>query len=253
VVDRAPAVLTTETLRLRLAALVPLAVALGVYYGIVETLDEVSTWQAIVLLTFAVIPAVFAIVYLALPLRRLPFLLVYGAACGVLAVGLELADLGAPANFAKLVAVALVGFWFLQFFERLSWVVLVAALVPWVDIFSVFRGPTKEIIENREEVFTALSIAFPVPGGGAARLGLPDVLFFSLFLAAADRFGLRVGWTWLAMALSFGATMALATGFDLYGLPALPLLAVGFLAPNADLIWQQLRRDREEARAADDG
>jgi hypothetical protein len=230
---------------------VPLAIALGVYYGIVESLGSISTWWGIALLGFGVVPAVFALVYLALPLRRLRGVLVLGAACALIALGLELADLAAAANFAKLMAVALVGFWFLLFFERLSWVVLVAALIPWVDIFSVFRGPTKEIIENREEVFTALSIAFPVPGGGAARLGLPDVLFFSLFLAAADRFGLRVGWTWLAMTASFGVTMALATGVDVYGLPALPLLAVGFLAPNADLIWRQLRADREEERAAE--
>jgi hypothetical protein len=35
--------------------------------------------------------------------------------------------------------------------------------------------------------------------------------------------------------------MALATELDVYGLPALPLLALGFLAPNADLLWHQLR------------
>src|SRR5262249_11732439 len=63
---------------------------------------------------------------------------------------------------------------------------------------------------------------------------------------------LRVGWTWLAMTLSFGATLALATGFESLGLPALPLLAVGFLGPNLDLIWRQVRADRAEARSAAD-
>jgi hypothetical protein len=43
------------------------------------------------------------------------------------------------------------------------------------------------------------------------------------------------------MTLSFGATLALAVGFDISGLPALPLLALGFLAPNADLLWRKLR------------
>jgi hypothetical protein len=249
-VDRTPAVLSQGTLAPRVAAVVPLAVVLGVYYGIAGSLDSIGTWWAIALLSFGVIPAVFAPVYLALPLRRLAALPFLALACGGIALLLELVDLGAAANFAKLAGMAFLGFWFLVFFERVSWVVLVAVLIPWVDIFSVFRGPTKEIIENREEVFTALSIGFPVPGGGAARLGLPDILFFSLFLAAADRFGLRVGWTWVAMTLSFGATMALATGLDVYGLPALPFLAVGFLAPNVDLIWRQLRADRQEARAA---
>jgi hypothetical protein len=46
------------------------------------------------------------------------------------------------------------------------------------------------------------------------------------------------------MTLSFGGTMALAVAFDINGLPALPLLALGFLAPNVDLIWKRLRADR---------
>ena len=43
------------------------------------------------------------------------------------------------------------------------------------------------------------------------------------------------------MALSFGATIALAQWWDLSGLPALPLLALGFLAPNVDLLWRAIR------------
>jgi hypothetical protein len=118
-------------------------------------------------------------------------------------------------------------------------VLLVAVLVIPVDAFSVARGPTKEIVENQPQVFNALSVSFPLPGQhSSAQLGLPDILFFSLFLAAAARFGLRVGWTWLAMALSFGTTLALAVGFDVAGLPALPLLSAAFLLVNADLIWR---------------
>jgi hypothetical protein len=43
------------------------------------------------------------------------------------------------------------------------------------------------------------------------------------------------------MALSFGATLALAVAFEISGLPALPLLSVAFVLANADLIWKQLR------------
>ena len=88
----------------------------------------------------------------------------------------------------------LLAFWFLTFFERLSWVALVAVLIPFIDAFSVWRGPTHHIVTQRREVFTTLSFAFPVPGENAsANLGLPDLLFFALFLAAAVRwFGLRV-------------------------------------------------------------
>jgi hypothetical protein len=35
--------------------------------------------------------------------------------------------------------------------------------------------------------------------------------------------------------------MALAIWLDVDGLPALPLLSVGFLLPNADLLWRAVR------------
>src|SRR5581483_8648363 len=91
------------------------------------------------------------------------------------------------ANFCKFGAVTLAGWIFLWAFEALSWVVMVALVIPWVDAYSVWRGPTQQITENHPHVFTSLSIAFVAPGGNAARLGLPDVLFFSVFLGAAAR------------------------------------------------------------------
>ena len=64
----------------------------------------------------------------------------------------------------------------------------------------------------------------------------------ALFVAAADRFGLRPFWTWLTMTALIGCTLSLAVATDVGGLPALPAIAIGFLLPNADLIWHALRR-----------
>jgi hypothetical protein len=95
-------------------------------------------------------------------------------------------------------------------------------------------------------VFSALSIAFLPPGGGVAALGLPDVMFFALFLGASVRFGLRPGITWLSMCAMLGATTALTTVWAVNGgLPALPGIALGFILPNADLIWRQVARRRQ--------
>jgi hypothetical protein len=213
-----------------------------VYYAISEDLPELSDWGDVVVLSFLLIPATFALVYLVLPLWNAQGLLPLSLALVVLAVVLSAADLDAAANFVKLFAVTGLGFWFLSYFENISWVLIVAALVPAIDAVSVWRGPTRHIVEEREEVFSALSIAFPLPGEQAsANLGLPDVLFFALFLAAAVRFGLRPFWTALGMTLSFGATLALAVEFEVAGLPALPGLCIEFLAVNADLIWAGLR------------
>jgi hypothetical protein len=127
--------------------------------------------------------------------------------------------------------------------------VIVAAVIPVVDAISVWRGPTRHIVEERPEVFGALSFTFPVPGTGAFQLGLPDLLFFAIFLAAAQRWHLRVLVTWVLLVASFGVTMALAIytdPFGIGGLPALPLLCLAFLGGNADLIWRRLRVERGE-------
>ena len=123
---------------------------------------------------------------------------------------------------------------------------LVAAIIPWVDAISVWRGPTDYVVEERPSLFENVSIAFRVPGeDGTANLGPPDILFFALFLAAADRFHLRIGWTWLAMTGLLGATLVLVATTDIAGLPALPAVCIGFLLPNADLLWRELRPSRE--------
>jgi hypothetical protein len=228
----------------RLAGALVVLVVLAVYYGISQSLPGLPEWGDVAFLALGLMPLTLLLVFLALPLSSsAPRDLAIAAASFVaLAVILELADLDIAANFVKIAAVVSVAWWFLGFFEALSWVLLVALLIIPVDSFSVARGPTKEIVENQPQVFDALSIAFPLPGQhSSAQLGLPDFLFFSLFLGAAQRFGLRVGWTWLTMALSFGATLALAVAFDVAGLPALPLLSVAFILTNADLIWRAYR------------
>jgi hypothetical protein len=187
-------------------------------------------------------PLTFALVYLVLPFRTARGLPLVAVALAVLAVALQLAGLDSAADFAKVFAVSFLAWWFLTVFEEVSWVVIVACVIPWVDAYSVWRGPTKHIVEHERGLFDNLSIAFPTMGQTtASHLGLPDVLFFALFLGAAVRFGLRVGWTWIGMALSFGVTVACAVWWNLDGLPALPALSLGFLLPNADLLWRALR------------
>jgi hypothetical protein len=232
----------TASLLSRAAALVALSVALGAYYVWADSLPITDLWTQVFFLWFLVIPAVFGLVYLVLPLWRMPWLLKAGIGVAVLAVALSIIGLDVLANFAKLGAVTLLAWWFLSFFETSAWVATVAVIIPWVDALSVWRGPTKQIVTHKRELFTTFSFAFPVPGeDDTAQLGLPDLLFFALFLGAAIRWGLRVRLTWLAMTLSFGATLALTVAFDIGGLPALPLLSLGFLAPNADILWRKLR------------
>ena len=229
----------------RAAAVLGILAALAVYYAVSESLFELSTWGDVAMVGLVLMPALFALTWLALPLWRAAPPAVLGGlilALVALAVAFSLAGLDVAANFTKFAAVTAVGWWFLAFFEAVTWVLLVALLIVPVDIYSVFRGPTKVIVEQQPQVFDALSIAFPLPGEhNSAQLGLPDVLFFALFLGATVRFGLRPGLTWVLMTLSFGLTLALAVVFEIGGLPALPLLSAAFVVANADLLWRRVR------------
>jgi len=238
----------------RVAPLLALAVALAAYDAWAEHLPSVSTSWDVVFIGLLLIPATFSLLLLALPFREeLTSWRLLALSLGLAAVTilLELAGADPIANQTKFAAVALLGWWFLQFFESVGLVLLVAFLITPVDIFSVARGPTKHIVEEQPQVFDALSISFPVLGeNSSAQLGLPDVLFFSLFLAATQRFALRTLATWVAMTLSFGTTLALTVWADVSGLPALPLLSAGFVLVNADLIWRALRNRRDEPEPA---
>ena len=224
------------------AALVGLTAALAAYTAGAGHLWDGGLWPDVLFLTLVLFPATLALIWLALPLAARRGLLVTGLGLAALSVLLRLAELDVLFNLAKLFALIALGFWFLSYFETVAWAVLVAAIIPWVDAVSVWRGPTDYVVEEQPQIFDNVSIAFRVPGGeGTANLGPPDILFFALFLAAAARFGLRVAWTWIGMTALLGATLVLTATTDVSGLPALPAICIGFLLPNADLLWRALR------------
>ena len=205
-------------------------------------------WPDVLFLSLVLFPATLAVVSLALPLAGRRGLLVAGLGLAALSVVLRLLELDVLFNLAKLFALVALGFWFLSYFETVAWAVLVAVIIPWVDAISVWRGPTDYVVEEQPQIFDNVSIAFRVPGEeGTANLGPPDILFFALFLAAAARFGLRVASTWIAMTALLAGTLILTATTDVAGLPALPAICIGFLLPNVDLLWRELRSPPKES------
>ena len=230
--------------RRRALALAALIVALVVFGAVASRLPGLSQDGAILVASLVVLPVLTASVWLALPLARArEWLLLAGAVLAGLAwVGCYVLDLDALANASKLVCFILFGFWFLSLFEALWWLTIVAFLVPWVDIWSVAFGPTKYVTEEKPGVFEGISVAIHVPGETAtANIGPPDIVFFALFLAAAQQFGLRVGVTWLSMTGLLSSTLILVYFWDTSGLPALPAVCFGFLLANLDLLWREAR------------
>ena len=236
----------------RALALAGLVAGLVVFGAVAARLPELPEGAAVAVASLLVLPAFTAAIWLALPLARVRnvWLLSVAALAGVAWVVLYFAGLGILANTSKLICFVLVGFWFLSLFEELWWLALVAFLVPWVDIWSVSSGPTRYVTEEQPGFFEDISLALHVPGEtSTANIGPPDIVFFALFLAAAQRFRLRIALTWLAMTGFLSQTLVLVWLWDTSGLPALPAVCLGFLLPNFDLLWRNVR-DAWRARSA---
>ena len=250
-VGRAPALLTPP----RAAAFGALALGLGLYYAFHESLWNASTWADTAVIALVLMPAVFGLVLLVLPLYRARPLQLFllAVALALLAVVFNLAGLEALSNFAKLGAMTMLGFWFLNSFESVSWVVLIAVHHPvGRRVLGLLRPDEDDHREARPRVHDAL---VRVPRAGRERGREPRAARPALLRALPGRRGAVRGFASTGRgsrsSLSFGATMALAILTDQNGLPALPLLAVAFLGANADLLWRRLRSARRaEAQPA---
>jgi hypothetical protein len=169
------------------------AIVVVAWFEIAPHLSYAGHAWNVAIVAALVLPGTLLLALFALPLWRYgSWLWVAVAVLAVLAFVLTKTGGGLEANFAKLFAALFAGWAFLALFEALSWVVIVALVIPFVDIISVWRGPTHTITQKHFHVYLDVAIAFLVPGGGAAYLGPPDVLFYALFLAAAARWELRI-------------------------------------------------------------
>jgi hypothetical protein len=240
-----PVLIAADLRRLRVAAFVVLAGAVVTWDAVAPHAGTVGLWPTVAIIAGLVLPATLGLILLALPLWSHRGIVAAGLVVfAIAAVVTWEADAHLVSNFAKLGAYTCFGWVFLSLFEELSWVVIVATIIPFVDAVSVAAGPTKSIVNHHFEVYSSVAVAFLAPGGLAADLGPPDILFFALFLAATVRWGLRPVWTWLAMTGMYSLTLVLANAVDVNGLPALPFLSAGFLLANGDLLWRRFRRAR---------
>jgi hypothetical protein len=245
VVEPDPAVLDVPR---RILAFVALGAVVVTWFVVAPHLGAVGLWTAVIVVSAGVLPGTLLLVLIALPLSRLRWSVLVLAALVLALVAFGCSEIGwlLAANFAKLWAAVFAGWAFLYLFTDLWLVVLIAAIIPIVDAVSVFTpgAPTHEIVKNHIDIYNNVAVAFLAPHGGAAQLGPPDILFYALFLGAADRFHLRVGWTWIATTGLYAASFPIAIATHADGLPALPFLSIGFLAANADLLWKRLRPAR---------
>lgn len=139
------------------------------------------------------------------------------------------------ADTLRIAAAACVGFALARRVDSPRIALLIAVLATAADLFSVFAGPTKALVEGGAPALDYLLLWFPTfgyPLGFA--LGVSDFVFLALFTAVACHLpGLR---PLLTLALGCAAILiAMLMALLLGGrpLPALPFVAAAFILANA--------------------
>jgi hypothetical protein len=232
-----------DSSRLHWLALFGLTAAALAYFILARDLPPLNDPDASVFAaaTVGLLLAV-TLVALAVPLRRsglaLGVLLVTGAGAGALLTAASAVEAAAP--FKALFAAA-AGFGIASLIVSPVLVYVLAFGVAIVDIASVSAGPTRYLVDEQPPVVDYLTLFLPHWGESqGTQLGISDLLFTAVYLDATFRFGLRRRITVAALAMSLIASLAIAVWSDV-AVPALPLLSLALVAPNADIVWSSFR------------
>lgn len=167
----------------------------------------------------------------------------------VLVIVLNLLEVEVASDIAKVLFGIAAGVALSRAIERPWWFVPICILVPLADAWSVLssRGVTHAIVERAEQNRSYIdwpTIATPIAGYDYAafgRIGIVDVLFTAVFLAAASRWQLGLARCAVLVALGFVGTSVLVFEEVASAVPALPLLCLAFLIGAAPGLWRDLR------------
>lgn len=178
-----------------------------------------------------------------------PLLIVLGS--GLLAATLNAAHVGAGANVAELMLAAAVGLLFARFLRAPGIALAVPLFVAVIDVWSVASGPTSRLLAGGTPKDDPLSFDLPAWGGEGSigHLGVSDAIFLSMFAAWAWHFGFRRAATAAGLTLGLLASLLLSIALD-RAIPALPLIAIGYVLPNLDRIGPLLKRRDDEPQPA---
>jgi hypothetical protein len=136
------------------------------------------------------------------------------------------------ADALRIAAATYVGLVLARPFASSGIALLAAGLVAAVDLFSVFAGPTRTLVENGSPSLDYFLLWFPTFGRPLGfSLGVSDFVFLAAFTAMARQLSLR---PLASLALACVATvLALLAAFLLARpLPALPFIAFSFILAN---------------------
>ena len=205
------------------AALLTAPVLATAYFAVAPALPDLGDGDLSLLVADGIgLIAIAATVWSLLPAWRAQNVLAFVLLGAAVVTGiLNLAGVGALANVPEALAVPL----------------FVAA----IDIWSVASGPTSRLVDAGRDPVDVLSFDIPAWGGGSAGgLGLTDAIFLAMFAGWAWRFGLRRRATLAGMTIGLLGALVLSLATD-EAIPALPLVAAGYLLPNVDRLVARVR------------
>ena len=166
---------------------------------------------------------------------------VFGLGAALLAVALNVDGVGAAATPVEALFAAAAGMLFGIAFGVPAVVVALPIVVAGIDAASLVAGGSQALVHAGDDP-DVLTLDLPLWGGGGdvAQLGLLDAVFLALFAAWSLRFALRprLALPLMTAGLVASVVVGIAVGESL---PALPLLAVGFLVPALPRIPALLR------------
>jgi hypothetical protein len=148
------------------------------------------------------------------------------------------------ANLSRILAAACLGIALARYITSVGVVLIVVFAAIASDLFSVFAGPTRVLVQEDSPILDGLLLIFPTFGSALGfGLGVSDFIFLALFAAASRFLNLRYATTLLG--LCFAAFLAITAGLLLQRpLPALPFIAIAFVLVNADLIVSSVTKRR---------
>ncbi|HWI06449.1 MAG TPA: hypothetical protein VNT54_02905 [Solirubrobacteraceae bacterium] len=176
-----------------------------------------------------------------------PLLIVLGSGLLVGALNIDgERGAGAGANTFEAMLAGAAGLLLARWFATAMHAVAVPLFIAAVDVWSVWSGPSSRLLADGSARVDPLSFDLPAWGerGSAGHLGLSDAVFLSMFGAWAWRYGFRRPATIGAMVLGLVAALVLSVALG-RPIPALPLIAVGYLLPNLDRIGRLLGHEPE--------
>ena len=148
------------------------------------------------------------------------------------------------ADLSRILAAACLGISLARYVTSVGTVLIIVLAAIVSDVFSVFAGPTRALVQEDSPILDGLLLVFPTFGSALGfGLGLSDFIFLALFAAASRLLNLRYVAT--LCGVCFAAFLAVTAGLLLERpLPALPFIAILFVLVNADLIVEYFTEGR---------